>query len=356
VKSTAVMAENMKVLEHAGFDTPVLLGGAALSEEFVHDACRPHYSGQVLYCKDAFSGLAAMQVYKETGRLPEYVEPTRDGVGCEVPDIGNEEAEAEPIAKDVPVPDVELNSRVTADISLNDIYPYLDMDGLIKGAWGYQQGELSDEAYQKLLDEEVYPKLEETKKLAEEIFEPKAIHGFFKCRSQGDSFYITDPASGEEIKMDFPRQKRAPFHCLADFFRPDGDICALTAVTIGPKVMEKEQELRDADRYQDYLLFHGLAIMTAEALNEWMHRKVRLQWGSDEGDLTLHEVWEKKLDQSRFGFGYAACPDLEGNKVICDLLDTDRIGLNVTELFMCDPEVSTLALVTHHPQSYYFDL
>ena len=156
--------------------------------------------------------------------------------------------------------------------------------------------------------------------------------------------------------MKFPRQKKAPFHCLADFFRPDEDLCALTAVTIGPKVMEKEQALRDADRYQDYLLFHGLAIMTAEALNEWIHRKVRLQWGSDEGDLALGKIWGRKLDQSRFGFGYAACPDLEGNKVVCDLLDTDRIGLNVTELFMCDPEVSTLALVTHHPQSYYFDV
>jgi 5-methyltetrahydrofolate--homocysteine methyltransferase len=356
VKSTAIMAENMKVLEHAGFETPVLLGGAALSEEFVHDACRPHYSGQVLYCKDAFAGLAAMQTLKDTGKLPETVAPTRDGIGCEVPDIGNDEVKAEPIEKEVPVPEVELHTWVTTDISLNDIYPFLDMDGLIKGSWGYQQGRLSDEEYQKLLAEEVYPKLEETKKLAEEIFEPKAIHGFFKCRSEGDFFFLTDPSSGDEIKMTFPRQKKAPFHCLADFFRTDEDICALTAVTIGAKVMEKEQELRDADRYQDYLLFHGLAVMTAEALNEWMHKQVRLQWGSDEGDLTLREVWNRKLDQSRFGFGYAACPDLEGNKVVCDLLDTDRIGLNVTELFMCDPEVSTLALVTHHPQSYYFDL
>ena len=357
VKSTAIMAENMKVLETAGFDTPVLLGGAALSEEFVHDACRPHYSGQVLYCKDAFAGLAAMQTLKDTGKLPEYVAPTRDGIGCEVPeDTGSEEVKAEPIEKEVPVPDVELNTWVTTDISVSDIYPYLDIDGLIKGSWGYQQGQLSDKEYQKLLDEEVYPKLEETKKMAEETFEPKAIHGFFKCRAEGDSFFITDPSSGETIEMSFPRQKKAPFHCLADFFRSDEDICALTAVTIGNKVMAKEQELRDADRYQDYLLFHGLAVMTAEALNEWLHRQVRLAWGSDEGELTLREIWDKQLDQSRFGFGYAACPDLEGNKVICDLLDTDRIGLNVTELFMCDPEVSTLALVTHHPQSYYFDL
>jgi 5-methyltetrahydrofolate--homocysteine methyltransferase len=356
VKSTAIMAENMKVLEHAGFDTPVLLGGAALSEEFVHDACRPHYSGQVLYCKDAFAGLAAMQILKDTGKLPDYVAPTRDGIGCEVPDTNEEVAEAEPIANDVPVPDVELNTWVTENISLNDIYPFLDIDGLIKGSWGYQQGQLSDKEYQKLLDEEVFPNLEKMKKLAEEIFEPKGIYGFFKCRSDGDQFCLTDPANGDEIEMTFPRQKKAPFHCLADFFRPDEDICALTAVTIGEKVMEKEQELRDADRYQDYLLFHGLAVMTAEALNEWMHRQVRLQWGSDEGDLSLREIWDRKLDQSRFGFGYAACPELEGNKVVCDLLNTDRIGLNVTELFMCDPEVSTLALVTHHPQSYYFDL
>jgi 5-methyltetrahydrofolate--homocysteine methyltransferase len=357
VKSTAIMAENMKILEHSEVKTPVLLGGAALSAEFVDQACRPHYSGDVLYCKDAFAGLAAMQTLQETGKLPEYVAPTRDGLGCEVPDLGNEEeVDAEPIAKDVPVPDVELTTWVNENIDLDEVWKYIDLTGMIKGAWGYKQGKLSDEEYQKLLDDEVHPKLEELKALAKEVFEPKIIHGFFNCRSEGDQFFLKDPKTGKEFQMEFPRQKKAPHHCLADFFRPDEDICALSAVTLGQKVMDKEHELRDNDQYHDYLLFHGLAVMTAEALNEWTHRQIRLQWGSDEGELSLSEIWKNKLDQSRFGFGYSACPDLEGNKVVCDLLDTDRIGLNVTELFMCDPEVSTIALITHHPQSYYFDL
>jgi len=356
VKSTAVMAENMKILEHAGLNTPVLLGGAALSEEFVHEACRPDYSGDVLYCKDAFAGLAAMQTLQKTGRLPEYVAPTRDGIGCEIPDAAGETESDEPIARDVPVPDIKVGTWATDNISLCELWPYLDEGGLIRGAWGYKQSNLSDEEYQKLLDEEVYPKLDEMKKRAKGIFEPKIIHGFFNCRSEGDTFYLTNPKTGEEIPMPFPRQKKAPFHCLADFFRPDGDIAALIAVTLGRKIMEKEKELRETDRYQDYLLFHGLAVMTAEALAEYAHRQIRLLWGSDEGDLTLDEIRENKLDQSRFGFGYAACPDLAMNKVCCDLLNTDRIGLNVTELFMADPEVSTFALVTHHPQSYYFDL
>ena len=356
VKSTAVMAENMKILEQTGIQTPVLLGGAALSEEFVHEACRPHYSGGILYCKDAFAGLAAMQTLKDTGELLEAARSERLAPPTQSESSSRATPPAEPILTDIPVPDVELNTWVTTDIDLDEVWKYLDMDGLIKGAWGYKQGELSDEEYQQLLDEEVFPNLGKIKNLAREIFEPKTIHGFFNCRSEGDTFYLTDPASGKEIPMPFPRQKKAPRHCLADFFRPDKDVCALTAVTIGHKVAEKEKELRDADRYQDYLLFHGLAIMTAEALNEYMHKRVRLTWGSDEGDLRLSEIRKNKLDQSRFGFGYAACPDLAMNKVVCNLLDTDRIGLNVTELFMCDPEVSTLALVTHHPQSYYFDI
>jgi 5-methyltetrahydrofolate--homocysteine methyltransferase len=356
VKSTAVMAENMKIIEHAGFQTPVLLGGAALSEEFVHLACRPHYSGQVLYCKDAFAGLAAMQTFKETGRLPDFVEPTRDGIGCDVPESGEEPEKTEPIATDVAVPDVDIGTRVTEDIDLDEVWTYLDIGGMVRGAWGYQQGKLSDADYQKLLDDEVYPKLEEMKQIGREIFTPKVIHGFFECRSEGDTFYLKNPATGKETAMPFPRQKKAPHHCLADFFRPDRDICALMAVTLGKQVMDKEHELRDADRYHDYLLFHGLAVMTAEALAEYQHKKIRELWGSTEGSLTLEEIWKNKLDQSRFGFGYAACPDLEMNKVVCDLLDTDRIDLNVTELFMADPEVSTFALITHHPQSYYFDL
>ncbi|MDH3345745.1 MAG: hypothetical protein OEL75_01020, partial [Kiritimatiellaceae bacterium] len=323
--------------------------------EFVDKACRPNYSSDVLYCKDAFAGLAAMQTLKETGKLPEYIEPTRDGIGCDVRDAEPAKPN-ELIATDVPVPDVEIDTWVETDIDLDEIYKYLDLGGMIRGAWGYQQGQLSDEEYQKLLDDEVNPKVEEMKAIGREIFDPKVIHGFFNCRSQGDTFYLKNPSTGEETAMPFPRQDREDGHCLADFFRPDNDICALMAVTLGRKVMDKEQELRDADDYQDYLLFHGLAVMTAEALAEYQHKKIREIWGSDEGDLSLTEIWKKQLDQSRFGFGYSACPDLEMNKVVCDLLDTDRIDLNVTELFMADPEVSTFALITHHPQSYYFDL
>ena len=353
VKSTAVMAENIKILEHAGFKTLLLLGGAALSEEFVDKACRPHYSGQVLYCKDAFTGLSAMQTLKDTGRPPDYAAPTRDGVGCVVkPDDGKP---AEPIARDIPVPNIPIGTTVTRNIPLGAIWKYLDLNGMIKGAWGYKQGKLSDAEYQKLLDDEVYPKLEEMKKIARGVFEPKVIHGFFNCHSEGDTFYIKNPAGGM-IAMPFPRQKKTGGLCLADFFRPDRDVAALMAVTLGHKVTTKERELRDADRYHDYLLFHGLAVMTAEALTEYSHKQIRTLWGSDEGELTLSEIWKRKLDQSRFGFGYALCPDLAMNKVCCDLLETDRIGLNVTELFMADPEVSTFALITHHPQAYYFDL
>jgi 5-methyltetrahydrofolate--homocysteine methyltransferase len=354
VKSTAVMAENMKVLEHAGFKTPMLLGGAALSEEFVDLACRPYYSGQVLYCKDAFAGLAAMQTLKDTGKLPDYIAPTRDGLECELKPTEDEKP-LEPIARDIPVPEIEIGTWVTETIPLDDIWHYLDLIGMIKGAWGYKQGKLSDAEYQKLLDDEVTPKLEEMKQIARQVFEPKVIHGFFNCHSSGDTFFLENPVGGT-IPMPFPRQKKEGGHCLADFFRPDQDICALMAVTLGRKVVDKETELRNADRYHDYLLFHGLAVMTAEALAEYQHKQIRVLWGSDEGELTLSEVWKNKLDQSRFGFGYALCPDLEMNKVVSDLLDTDRIGLNVTELFMADPEVSTFALITHHPQSYYFDL
>jgi 5-methyltetrahydrofolate--homocysteine methyltransferase len=226
---------------------------------------------------------------------------------------------------------------------------------MIKGAWGYQQGKLSDDEYQKMLDEEVMPKLEEMKQIARDVFVPKVVHGFFRCHADGDALVIDDPEGGE-IRMPFPRSTKGPKLCLSDFFRPDQDLCALMAVTLGKQVMDKEHELRDADRYHDYLLFHGLAVMTAEALAETWHKQIRELWGSTEGELTLSEIWKNKLDQSRFGFGYAACPDLAMNKVCCDLLDTDRIGLNVTELFMADPECSTFALITHHPQACYFDL
>jgi 5-methyltetrahydrofolate--homocysteine methyltransferase len=135
VKSTAVMADNMAVLEGAGLQVPVLLGGAALSPEFVEKACRPKYSGDVLYCKDAFAGLAAMQHFKDTGKLPEYVEPTRDGVGCDIKDQEPPKPN-EPIATDVPIPDVEIDTWVQESVDLDEVYKYLDLGGMIRGAWG----------------------------------------------------------------------------------------------------------------------------------------------------------------------------------------------------------------------------
>ena len=69
VKSTAIMAENIKALQQTNLTTPVLLGGAALSEDFVDQACRPHYSGKIIYCKDAFAGLAALQNLQTTDIL-----------------------------------------------------------------------------------------------------------------------------------------------------------------------------------------------------------------------------------------------------------------------------------------------
>ncbi|MFA5688082.1 MAG: homocysteine S-methyltransferase family protein [Kiritimatiellales bacterium] len=349
VKSTTVMAENLSAFERAGIKIPVMLGGAALSPEFVDQVCRPLYSGEVLYCKDAFVSLAALQEFKQTGHFPEPAP-----VKKKQPAAPKKPAPAnEIIHRDVPVPDVPADTWIAERIDPDEVWHYLDTHVLTRGVWGYKQGELSDADYQTLRAVEILPNLAKVKQIARRVFVPQMIHGFFNCRAAGDTLLIQNPATGGEIPFAFPRSARTGI-CLADYFRTDRDIAGLMAVTLGGGIAKKEQELRAADRYLDYLLFHGLAVMSAEALAEFGHRQIRRQWGSHEGDLSLEEIRRRKLDQRRFAFGYPACPDLALNKICSELLDTRRIGITVTDLFILDPEVSTFALITHHPQAHYF--
>ncbi len=354
VKSTAVMAENIQYLERIGIDVPVMLGGAALSKEFVEQVCCPNYSGEVVYCKDAFDSLVVLQQLKETGQPLKKNTPAHQE--CHGSLLEKNEPIANLISVEVPIPDIVIGTQITEKIDLDEVWNYLDLPRMISAAWGYKKCKHSPKAYQKLLDQEIDPNVLKMKQFGKQVFEPKILHGFFNCRSLGDSLFIEHSGTGEEIQMTFLRQKQAPYHCLSDFFRPDGDIAALLAVTLGPRVSDQEKTLRKADLYCDYLLFHGLATMTAEALTEYGHTKIRQAWGSEKDVLTLAEIRKRKLDQRRFGFGYAACPDLAMNKMVFDLLNAGRIGLNVTELFMVDPEISTLSLVTHHPQAYHLKI
>ena len=353
VKSAAIMAENMKALESSDLRLPIFMGGAALTPGFVAESCQPAYSAPVVYCRDAFEGLAKMREFMETGRVTAAapVPPPEPAAEFEAPSVA--------IDLSLPAPRPSFfGHRLVTDIPLDEVYPFLNEVALIRGRWGYRRGKLGAEEYKKILDEDVRPRLERMKKdaAATGLFQPRAAYGWFRCRGEGEILHVTPAGGGPAIPMVFPRQKRSPFLAIPDFFRRDEDVVGFMVVTLGAGLEAENIRLLQRDRYQDYFLLHGLAVETTDALAEYWHARMRAEVGVQDGSLSIQDYVVQKYRGSRYGFGYPACPDLAMNKTCCDLVRAAEIGVAVTDNFMMTPEVTTAALVALHPAAKYFNV
>jgi 5-methyltetrahydrofolate--homocysteine methyltransferase len=205
---------------------------------------------------------------------------------------------------------------------------------------------------------------------ADRVLEAGLVYGYFPCQSEGDDLVILDDDGKERTRFTFPRQRRDRRLCLADFFRSrerveetgQPDVIAFQVVTMGQRISEYANELFAGNSYRDYLEVHGLSVQLAEALAEYWHRRVReeltLQDGlsaaaEDSADVT--DFFKLGYRGARYSFGYGACPDLEDQLKLVDLLHPERIGVAVSEEFQLHPEQSTSALVVHHPEAKYFN-
>ena len=149
--------------------------------------------------------------------------------------------------------------------------------------------------------------------------------------------------------------------CLSDFFRSvdeDGfDVIPFHIVTVGEKASEYTARLFADGNYSDYLYFHGLSVETAEALAEYWHKSIRIELGiADQDAEDIRKLFSQGYRGSRYSFGYPACPNLEDQQQLFEILRPERIGIQLTEEFMLDPEQSTSALVVHHPEAKYFNV
>ncbi len=358
VKSTVVMKENLEVMRRRGIKLPVLLGGAALTRSYVEQVCAPLLEAPVVYCADAFEGLQAMTLLKE-GRLDAAVAPPKETVKREA------KAEFEELRFDHDIPTPPFwGSRVVVDIDLEEVFAHLTESVLFRGRWGYRRGSLSREEYEALIENEVRPQFEALKELCrrEKLLQPRVVYGYFPCNRQGDEVIVFDPDSDRELlRFTFPRQKKAPYRSIADFFLPlesgRRDVMPVQIVTIGAKASEYAQRLYENNAYKDYLLFHGLSVEAAEALAEYWHRRIRQELNiADQDGSGIEEFVVQKYRGSRYSFGYPACPDLYGNRLMAELLQPERIGVQITEEDQMTPEQTTSAFIVHHPQAKYFTL
>ncbi|WP_055074751.1 methionine synthase [Pseudanabaena sp. 'Roaring Creek'] len=397
VKSTAFMKDNLQEFNNRGITVPVILGGAALTPKFVYNDCQNVYNGKVIYGKDAFSDLNFMDKYMpakaegkwEDGKgfldenlaldeVAETAESTttaaEDKAKKEVAlaerylDIGRSDAVATDISRPTP-PFWGTKILQGADIPIEDLFWNLDLQALFAGQWQFRkpQGQ-SREEYDQFLLETVYPILHTWKEriINEKLLAPTSVYGYFPILAEGNTVYVYDPQDIDNIKnaepinsFVFPRQKSQRRLCIADFFSPKEsgiiDVLPLQAVTVGHIATEFAQGLFKANQYTDYLYFHGLAVQMAEAVAEWTHTRIRheLGFGGEDPD-NIRDILAQRYHGSRYSFGYPACPNMQDQYKLLDLLDAKRVGLEMDESEQLYPEQSTTALIVHHPVAKYF--
>jgi 5-methyltetrahydrofolate--homocysteine methyltransferase len=376
VKSTLIMRDNLEELNDRGLaDIPVLLGGAALTRSYVERDLREVYDGRLFYGKDAFEGLHVMDrlgeikragsdLDPEWGRVPsESKVPARSSTTTSTVDPSTVPTRSPEAALDNPVfTPPFLGSKVVKGISIDDIAGYVNETALFRNQWGFRpEGDENDAEFKSRIRPTLRQQLAEAKE--GDILVPQVVYGYFAANSDGNNVVIwkDESRSSEWMRFGFPRQQKEPWLSIADFFRPaesgDVDYAAFHIVTMGERVSQLTAELFAADKYQDYLLLHGIGVEMAEALAEYWHRRIREEWGfADEDGPSLQGLFRQQYRGGRYSWGYPACPDLEDNEKVAELLDASRIGILVSEEtgFQYQPEQTTSAIICHHPRAKYF--
>ena len=365
VKSAQQMVTTAQDLSKAGVATPMLVGGAALSQKFTDHRISPAYSGLVAYAEDAMRGLALadrvlsgdaaraeLAAEAEKRRAALATAPAAEEIPLSAPAVRSETVGVVP-----PVPAPDAGEHVLGELDLAEVWPYLNPHMLYAKHLGLRG------SYRKL-KEAGDPKLAELEKIIAQVqskgwLTARAMYRYFPASSEGNTLHVGVPGGGQAC-FRFPRQVAGERLCLADFVHPrDGassqDSVAFFITTAGEGIRQRAEELKNAG---EYLLCHALqalAVETAEAAAEWLHRKLREQWGfPDPPETTMVDRFQGRYRGKRYSFGYPACPELADQATLFHLLDGNKIGVELTEGFMMDPEASVSALVLHHPQARYF--
>jgi len=258
-----------------------------------------------------------------------------------------------------------LGSRVVKGLPIDEISGWLNETALFRHQWQFRpvKGEDGKTESDAGFKARMRPTLREELAKAKEsgALVPQVAYGYYAANGDGNDLVIwkDDTRTSEWLRFSFPRQGQEPYLCIADFFRPidsgDVDYAAFHVVTMGQAVSEATARLFAEDRYQEYLLLHGLGVEMAEALAEYWHRRIREEWGfaDDDGKL-VDMLLRQHYRGGRYSWGYPACPDLEDNAKVAELLDVERIGVAVSEDFQFHPEQTTSAVICHHPRAKYF--
>ena len=373
VKSTLIMRENLVELNDRSLaEIPVLLGGAALTRTYVERDLREVYDGRLFYGRDAFEGLRTMDrlvELKRTGEddpdfgrvISEKNVPRRSRLDDQDPSpVEGQPARSTVAADNKLFTPPFVGSRVAVGIPLDDVAQYLNLTALFRNQWGFRpEGGENDAEFKDRVKATLRDELSKAKEA--DLLVPSVAYGHFAANAEGNDLVIwkDESRSSEWMRFTFPRQRKEPWLCIADFFRPvgsgDEEFASFMLCTIGARASEEAARLFAENEYQNYLFLHGLSVEMAEATAEYWHRRIREELGFvGEDGPTLTGLFRQAYRGGRYSWGYPACPDLTDNAKVVELLGGDRIGVTVSEGFQLNPEQTTDAIICHHPEAKYF--
>jgi 5-methyltetrahydrofolate--homocysteine methyltransferase len=366
VSTSKQMPLCVKELDKRGMNIPVMIGGAAINRRFGRRALfvedERAYDAGVFYCKDAFEGLETMDILQDPKQRNAFVEKNltaarddvflRTTVGKDIA-VGDEAGARSDVAANNRVPSPPFwGTRVLRDIPIDEVFDLLDLDELYRLQWGARG---SGEQYDATIKNEFEPALKRLKADAKANgwIKPAAVYGYFPAQSQGNDVIIYDPAAyssdgaslREIARFHFPRMVGRERLCLADYVRSvdsgDVDVLPLQIVTVGREATAHFDKLQGSNEYTEAYYSHGLSVEAAEAVAEWMHRRIKSELGVDSG--------------KRYSWGYGACPDLDDHAVVFKLLPAkEALDMDLTEAMQLLPEQSTAAVIIHHPEARYY--
>jgi len=368
VKSAQQMVITAGDLKDSGISVPLLVGGAALSDRFTRTKIAPSYAAATFYAKDAMTGLRLMNEIMDPETREEVLtahvsgEPAGEsGAREQTPAVGRDETRSPKVRIDLDIPAAPyLGRKIRAIPHLAELWSYINPFMLYGRHLGFKGN------FEKLLGErdakalELFHNMEEVKREAAGFMRARAAWQFFEAEREGNTLHLFSPGGGSPIEsFRFGRQSKSDGLCLSDYVLDpqDGrrDHIAMFVVTAGEGILERSQEAKERGEFFKAHALQALGLETAEACAEWLHRRIREDWGfPDSPTMTMHERFTSRYRGKRYSFGYPACPNLEDQAKLWRLLKPEDIGVQLTEGFMMDPEASVSALVFQHPDCVYF--
>lgn len=335
-------------VEHARknkMNIPILCGGAAINSNYINRIAKEDgiYEPGVFYCNTMFEGLKTMDTLisdekpKLLAQWREKLENWKEKSTTTIDPASLPKSDIKPVPPPTPKT-IGQPIRLKADqIKMDEVWQLIDKKSLFKLSWGLRgkAGSESEADHEQLLSQW------KIRIIREKLFEPEVVYGFFKCHNKDGKLLVENP-HGDDVTFDFPRSTRPEHLCLTDYFGDD-DVVAFQAVTVGNKVADIIEQWNQEDKYTDAYYLHGLAVEVAEALAEWINRKIKSELNLDAGGL-------------RYSWGFPSCPDVLQHQLVWKLLEPQKSGMELTESGQIIPEQSTAAIVVHHPKAQYFVL